>query len=278
MKNLFGYQGKRVVIAGAGSGMGEATARVMASLGADEIVTVDVKKPPLDDAKFLEVDLRAADAIESAVAEIARGGPIDALVYAAGLPGGSFPPVDVMLVNFIGLRHFIETAVPHMGRGSAVASVSSAAGVGFLALQEQVKPLLEIPDHAGARAWVEEKAKEEGFDPYTFSKMCTIVYTLSRGASLAPATGIRLNCVSPGPTDTPMMPHFVKQTSQEFMDRFPKPLGRNSTPEEQAWVLAFLCSDAASYVNGENLFTDGGFAGGLWTGAIDPAAMMPSGS
>ncbi|MDJ0850089.1 MAG: SDR family oxidoreductase [Myxococcota bacterium] len=278
MKNLFSYEGKRVVIAGAGSGMGEATARVMASLGAEEIVAVDIKKPPLDDVRFLEVDLRAADAIESAVAEVARGGAIDALVYAAGLPGGSFPPVDVMLVNFIGLRHFIETAAPHMQPGAAVASVSSAAGVGFLALQAQVRPLLEIPDHAGARAWVEEKAKEDGFDPYTFSKMCTIVYTLSRGASLAPETGIRLNCVSPGPTDTPMMPHFVKQTSQEFMDRFPKPLGRNSTAEEQAWVLAFLCSEAASYVNGENVFSDGGFAGGLWTGAIDPSAMMPSGS
>ncbi len=276
MENLFRYDGKRVVITGAGSGMGEATARVLASLGAEEIVAIDVKKPPLDEVKFLEVDLRAADAIESAVAEVARGGPIDALVYAAGLPGGSFPPVDVMLVNFIGLRHFIETAVPHMRPGSAVASVSSAAGVGFLALQAQVKPLLEIRDHPGARAWVEEKAKEEGFDPYTFSKMCTIVYTLSRGASRAPETGIRLNCVSPGPTDTPMMPHFVKQTSQEFMDRFPRPLGRNSTAEEQAWALAFLCSAAASMVNGENLFTDGGFAGGLWTGAIDPSAMMPT--
>ena len=275
MKNLLSYEGKRVVVAGAGSGMGEATARVLGGLGAEEIVAVDIRKPPLDDVKFLEVDLRQADAIESAVAEIARGGRIDALVYAAGLPGGAFPPVDVMLVNFVGLRHFIETAVPHMPQGAAVASVSSAAGVGFLALQAQVKPLLETPDHASAKAWVEEKAVEEGFEPYTFSKMCTIVYTLTRGVSLPRERGVRINCVSPGPTDTPMMKHFVEQTSQDFMDRFPKPLGRNSTPEEQAWVLAFLCSDAAGTMNGENVFTDGGFAGGLWTGAIDPSALMP---
>lgn len=142
-------------------------------------------------------------------------------------------------------------------------------------LQAQVKPLVEIDDFAEARAWVEEKAKQEGFDPYTFSKMCTIVYTLSRGCTLAPQTGIRINCISPGPTDTPMMPYFVEQTSQEFMDRFPKPLGRMSTPEEQGWVLAFLNSEAASTVNGENVFTDGGFAGGLWTGRIDPSALMP---
>lgn len=277
MRNLFSYAGKRVVVAGAGSGMGEATARVVASLGAEEIVALDIKKPPLDGVKFLEVDLRGADAIESAVAEIARGGPIDVLFYAAGLPGGAFPPLDVMLVNFIGLRHTVETAVPHMPSGSAVATVSSAAGVGFLALQAQVKPLLEVSDHAGAKAWVEEKVKaDENFEPYTFSKMCTIVYTLSRGATLAAERGVRINCVSPGPTDTPMMKHFVDQIGQDFMDRFPKPLGRNSTPEEQAWVLAFLGSDAAGYVNGENVFTDGGFAGGLWTGQIDPSAMMPT--
>jgi len=275
MKNLFSYAGKRVVLTGAGSGMGEATARVVSSLGAEEVVAIDIKKPPLDDVRFLEVDLRDASAIEAAVGEVARGGRIDALFYAAGLPGGSFSPLDVMLVNFVGLRHFIETAVPHMKPGSAAASVSSAAGVGFLALQALVKPLLEITDHAGAKAWVEEKAKEDGFDPYTFSKMCTILYTLSRGVSLARDTGIRLNCLSPGPTDTPMMKHFVEQTSQDFMDRFPKPLGRNSTPEEQAWALAFLNSDAASYVNGENVFSDGGFAGGLWSGQIDPSALMP---
>jgi NAD(P)-dependent dehydrogenase (short-subunit alcohol dehydrogenase family) len=273
MKNLFSYQGKRVVVTGAASGMGEATARIVQSLGA-EVVAIDVKKPSLDDVQFLEVDLRDPSAIESAVAEVARGGRINALFNSAGLPGGSFPPVDVMLVNFVGLRHMIETCVPHMRRGDAIASVSSAAGVGFLALQEQVKPLLATSGFAEGKAWVEEKAKEEGFEPYTFSKMCTIVYTLSRGCKLTAETGIRINCIGPGPTDTPMMSHFVEQTSQDFMDRFPKPIGRNSTPAEQGWVLAFLNSDAASYVSGENVFTDGGFAGGLWTGAIDPSAMM----
>ena len=98
--------------------------------------------------------------------------------------------------------------------------------------------------------------------------MCTIVYTLRRGPVLTRDTGVRLNCISPGPTDTPMMPAFVEQTSQAFMDAYPKPVGRNSTPEEQAWPLAFLNSDAASYVSGENVYTDGGGAGGLMTGVL----------
>ena len=152
-------------------------------------------------------------------------------------------------------------------QGKRVVVTGAASGMG--------EATARIVEHAEARAWVEEKAASEGFEPYSFSKMCTIVYTLSRGCKLTAETGIRINCISPGPTDTPMLPHFVENIGQEFMDRFPKPIGRNSTAEEQAWVLAFLNSDAASYVSGENVFTDGGFAGGLWTGQIDPSVLMP---
>ncbi len=115
-------------------------------------------------------------------------------------------------------------------------------------------------------------ACEDWFESYSFSKMCTIVYTLRRGAQLPQEAGIRLNCISPGPTDTPMMPHFIENIGKAFMDAYPKPIGRNSTSEEQGWPLAFLNSDAATYISGENLFTDGGTAGGMMTGAIAPPA------
>ena len=98
--------------------------------------------------------------------------------------------------------------------------------------------------------------------------MCTILWTLRRAASLTTETGIRLNCVSPGPTDTPMMPAFIEQSGQAFFDAYPKPIGRNSTAEEQGWPLAFLNSDAASYITGENLYTDGGGCNGMMTGVI----------
>ncbi len=87
--------------------------------------------------------------------------------------------------------------------------------------------------------------------------------------------GIRVNCTSPGPTDTPMMPSFEQAMGKEFMDRFPKPLwGRNSTPEEQAHVLAFLNSDAAAYMTGANVYSDGGFNGGMTTGTIDLSSLF----
>lgn len=272
MQNRFRYDGTRVLVCGCYSGMGEATARILRSLGA-EVVAVDVRKPSFDYAQYLEVDLRDAKAIEQLVATVAKGGRIDRLFYCAGLPGTK-PAVDVMGVNFIGLRHTAEQCVPFLPRdGGAIASISSAAGMAYLMMMDKVSGLLATNTPAEAREWVEKNQREPWFESYSFSKMCTIVWTFRRGATLTPATGIRLNCISPGPTDTPMLPDFVAATSQAFMDAYPKPIGRNSTAEEQGWVMAFLNSPAASYVSGENLYTDGGAGNGMLTGAIKPPAV-----
>ena len=268
MKNLFSYDGKRVLITGCYSGMGEATAKIVAALGA-EVVAVDIKRPSFDFQSFHEVDLRDPAAIEQLVGEVAGAGPIDRLFYCAGLPG-TFPTVDVMGVNFIGMRHTAECCVPHLPRDGAIVSISSSAGMAYQMAAEQLNPLLDIDDPGKARSWVQERGDQ--IEGYTFSKMATILWTIRRAASLTRDTGIRLNCISPGPTDTPMMPAFIEVAGKDFMDAYPKPIGRNSTPEEQGWPLAFLNSDAASYISGENVFTDGGGAGGMMTGAITPPA------
>ncbi len=272
MKNLLNYEDKRVVIVGCYSGMGEATARIVGGLGA-EVVAVDIKKPSVEHSKYLEVDCRDPSAIDAVVGEIAAGGPLDSLFYCAGLPGGSFSNVDVMSVNFLGLRHMVEACVPRMKRGDSIATISSGAGMAYMMVLDRLKELLALSDHAEALRWVQGAEAEGSLEGYSFSKMCTIAYTLHRGPLLTQETGVRINCISPGPTDTPMMGHFIENVSQTFMDDFPKPIGRNSTAEEQGWALAYLNSAAASYISGENLFTDGGASGGLMTGSIDMTQM-----
>ena len=89
------------------------------------------------------------------------------------------------------------------------------------------------------------------------------------------AQGIRLNCISPGPTDTPMMPAFEDMAGGgQIIDLFAQGLGRRSTPAEQGWPMIFLNSDAASYISGENLNTDGGMFGGIISGQVDLAALF----
>ena len=83
------------------------------------------------------------------------------------------------------------------------------------------------------------------------------------------AQGIRLNCISPGPTDTPMMPAFEDMAGGgQIIDLFAQGLGRRSTPAEQGWPMIFLNSDAASYISGENLNTDGGTVSAITTGRL----------
>jgi len=273
IKNLFTYEGKRVVITGASSGMGEATARLVQQLGA-QVVAIDMRPPPYDFAEYLEVDLRESVAIEEAVAA-ATHQRVHNLFYCAGLPGQKFPAVDVVTVNFIAQRHMIRLMVPHMQRGDGIVSVSSGAGMGYSFYGAMLQPLLDREDFEEAKSWVAAQEGDENFEPYSFSKMCSIVFALRAGGAITMDTGVRVNCISPGPTDTAMMPAFVEQTGEAFFERYPKPIGRNSTAQEQAWPLAFLNSDAASYISGENLYTDGGACSGVLNGSIDGALMVP---
>ncbi|HYP62858.1 MAG TPA: SDR family NAD(P)-dependent oxidoreductase, partial [Acidocella sp.] len=100
MADLLSYAGKRVVVSGCFSGMGEATARTLLAAGA-EVHGLDYKDTALDLASFTKVDLRDPASIDAAAAKI--GGKVDALFNCAGLPQ-TFPPLDVMKVNYMGTR------------------------------------------------------------------------------------------------------------------------------------------------------------------------------
>jgi NAD(P)-dependent dehydrogenase (short-subunit alcohol dehydrogenase family) len=264
------YAGKRVIVTGAASGMGEATARIITERGG-EVHALDVNPPRVKVARFVRTDLSDSASIDAAVAEI--GGPVHALFNCAGLAQTS-PALKVMLVNLLGPRHLTESVVPLMPEGSAVGCISSAGGLGYMGSIPVITEFLDTADMASGLAWCEAHPEvvNEG---YLFSKMCIIVYCMRRCSDFI-RRGVRINSVSPGPTDTAMMPHFEEAMGKKFMDDFPRPIGRNSRPEEQAEVLAFLNSDAASYVTGTNVYADGGFTGALFTGNVDFTALMPA--
>ena len=270
----FSYEGKRVVVSGGGgAGMGAAAVEGLAQLGA-EIHVLDLKDPPVKVASHQVVDLRDPDATAAAVENI--GGKIDALFNAAGLPGAPFPDLDTMLVNFAAPRHLTACVVPHMTDGGAICSISSTAGSGYLLNLEKWMPLVDTPDFASAKAWCEEHP-DDILGAYSQSKEALIIWTMKAAMDFN-AQGIRLNCISPGPTDTPMMPAFEDMAGGgQIIDLFAQGLGRRSTPAEQGWPMIFLNSDAASYISGENLNTDGGTVSAITTGRLvlefDPEAL-----
>lgn len=268
MSDLLGYKGKRVIVTGCFSGMGEATAKLLLSLGA-EVHGLDYKDSALPLASFHNVDLRDPASIDAAVAGI--GGKVDALFNCAGLPQ-SFPAMDVMKVNFIGLRHLTEQVLPLMGPGGAIVSIASTGGMGW---SRRIPTNMEFVTTKGfdaAIAWCDANMDtvKEG---YSFSKENVIVWTQFMGAHLI-KQGIRINCTLPSPTQTPMMAAFEATSGKDVVAAAAEPMGRYSTPEEQAAGLVLINSDLASIVNGVVFPVDGGFMGGVATGQVDLSVMM----
>jgi NAD(P)-dependent dehydrogenase (short-subunit alcohol dehydrogenase family) len=270
MSDILGYKGKRVIVSGCFSGMGEATARILLDLGA-EVHGLDFKPSPLPLASFNQIDLRDPATIEAGVARI--GGRIDGLFNCAGLAGGgAFPPMDTFKVNFIGTRHLTDTVLPLMGPGSAIASIASTGGLGWSRRIPVHMELLQTRGFQAAVDWAEAHMDQVA-EGYAFSKEAVIVWTQFMGAQLI-KRGIRINTTLPSPTQTPMMATFHATSGKDIVDAAAEPLGRYTTPAEQAGPLVLLCSDAAGVVNGVVLPVDGGFMGGVTTGQVDLSKMM----
>lgn len=269
MSDFLGYEGKRVVITGCFSGMGEAAAKILLDLGA-EVHGLDYKDCTLPLASFNNVDLRDPASIEAGVAGLS--GKIDGLFHCAGLPSGVFPPMDLMMVNFMGVRHLTELIIPMMQGKGAVASISSTAGMGWSQRIPVHMALIATQGFQGGVDWCEANMDQVS-EGYAFSKEAMNMWTQFMGARMI-KQGIRFNCTMPSPTQTPMMKHFHETSGKDIVDAAAEPLGRYTTPAEQAGPLVLLNSDAAAVVNGVILPVDGGFMGGVVTGQVDMSMMM----
>jgi NAD(P)-dependent dehydrogenase (short-subunit alcohol dehydrogenase family) len=134
--------------------------------------------------------------------------------------------------------------------------------------------LVATPDFDAARAWIDADPAliDKG---YLGSKEAVVVWTMIT----APHTiqrCIRLNCICPGPVDTPMLKGIVAETGERKVDAYAWPIGRRSRAGEQAEALLFLNSERASYINGVALDVDGGLHGAALSGEVDQPAMLGS--
>src|SRR6266508_2675823 len=159
MGDLWRYDGKRVVVTGCASGMGQEAARELIELGAT-VVGLDIAEPTVGVKEFHRLDLSDPGSIDAVAAAV--GGPVDALFNIAGISSGAAPPLKVAEVNILGTRRLTEALLPIMEAGSAIASVSSLAAAGYSANIPTVQEFLSTGDFAAGRTWCEAHPDELG--------------------------------------------------------------------------------------------------------------------
>ncbi|MFJ3583883.1 glucose 1-dehydrogenase [Streptomyces sp. NPDC090127] len=236
--------GKVVLITGAARGQGAAEARLLVAAGA-RVVCTDVREEEgravaaeLGDAcRFVRHDVTSAREWRTAVsAALTPYGRLDALVNNAALwrtapvESETYENFELLLrVNLLGPFLGIQAVVPALREagGGSIVNVSSTAG------------LVGIPGHAA----------------YGASKFGLRGLTRSSALDLA-RYGIRVNSVHPGAVDTPMTAAVADKDWSHV------PLGRMGRPEEVGGLIAFLVSDASSYMTGAEFTVDGGLTTG----------------
>lgn len=243
LKNMIDLSGQRVLLTGAAGGIGMATARACAALGA-ELVLADVA--PLGDivgelkaegvavtGHELDISSRAGNA------ELAeRAGAIDAAIACAGIcpleedwndDASGWDDVfhRVMDVNVLGPLHLARLMIPRMAArgGGRIVLIGSIGG-----RMGGISPIVQ-PHYIASKGGVH-----------------AIVPWLAQRAA---PQGVLVNGVAPGPVASAM-------TATTPYDNSKYPLGRIGRPDEIAWPVAFLCSPAASYVSGTILDVNGG--------------------
>jgi len=255
------FDGKRVLVVGGATGMGAAAARIAAKLGA-EVVVMDVADVDFAVDRKIKVDLRDRRSTDAALDQI--GGAVHAVFSCAGVADGT---AGLMKINFISQRHVIDRLVGGglLGRGGAIALISSVAGMMWQKNLPTVLEFLANRDWDSAAAWIDD---HPGTDNYSFSKQAINTYVGHEALPLL-KRGIRINAVLPGPTETPLAranADLWLTFGADYRAAAGVPV---LAPEQVGHAMAFLCSPAASGISGTTLVVDWGQVGAGITGSFE---------
>ncbi len=256
-------QKKRILLTGASTGIGAATATIFAENGA-EIVSLDIKEAPEHSNKHIYCDLSNPSAIDEAIEKLE--GTFDALLNIAGVPG-TVPAETIMRVNTIGLRQLTERVFEKLNNNAAIVNVASIAGFNWARRLKDHLELLAIDDYNEAVAWCANRDMD-GNTAYHFSKEAVVVYSMQL-AGRGIKRGIRANSVSPGPVATPLLPAFKEQAGHGQLDWVISEIGGAAEPDDIGRAIFYLASEQSNCINGVDITIDRGFSAGLAMGWVD---------
>ena len=245
-------KGKTIAVTGVASGIGAETAAELKRQGAI-VIGIDRNRAMHNIDRFFQCDLADPLAIDDLVGQLPDN--LNGLCNIAGLPPTASPAM-VLKVNCLGLKRLTLGLADKLANGAAITNIASLAGIGW------PQSLAAIGDFDAVgfddvEAFCASHAIE-GARSYFFSKEYLIVWTY-RNRWTWRTRGIRMNCISPGPVDTPILTDFVKTLGARVEEDM-KVMDRPGTPQDIAPVVAFLQSDGAGWLRGANIAADGGMS------------------
>jgi hypothetical protein len=245
------FDGKVAVVTGGGSGLGRAIALELARLGAAVVVAGRREDALAETVRLIE---KRGGRAAGRPTDVRQPDEVDALVVAAVERYGR---LDVLVNNAAG--NFVVRAEDLSPNGWR-AVVGIVLDGSFLCARAAGRRMIEQGEGGAILGILASYAWTGG--PGTIHSAAAKAGVLAMTKTLAVewgSHGIRVNCITPGPTDTEGAGQALWPT-QEARDAITArvPLRRFGTPEEMAWWAAALCSPYASYITGENLVIDGG--------------------
>ncbi len=243
-------QGKTIIVTGAASGIGAASAQLVASQGA-KVISVDINRPAHPVGEFVEADLSGKASIDRLVAALPAGA--HGLANIAGLPP-TRPAEAVLAVNLVGLKYLTTRLVAKLADGAAIVNLASLAGLGWRDSKAAIDASAQL-GFDGIAAFCKSHAIE-GARSYFFSKEALIVWTMQNRWTWRDR-GIRMNAISPGPVQTPILKDFLETLGARAEEDM-RTMDRPGRPEDIAPVVAFLLSDGSAWIRGTNIAVDGG--------------------
>ncbi|GAB13270.1 putative oxidoreductase [Arthrobacter globiformis NBRC 12137] len=241
---------RTVVITGGSSGIGLATAQKFLDNN-DTVIVLDRNPSPLD-VQTVPVDLADSGSIAAAVTALPDN--IDILCNVAGV-AGTAGARTVLSVNFLGIRELTEKAAPKITTGGAVVNVASTSGWYWRDHLDDVASLIQAPDADAALAAL-KLSESDGYLAYNRAKEAVVAWTIL--AAQKYFGRFRINSVSPGPIQTPLLDSFYESMGAEELDPIVQRSGRPGTPAEIANVAWFLTTPESHWINGTDLVADFG--------------------
>lgn len=243
--------GKKIIVTGAASGIGAETARQIKAAGA-KVIAVDRNEPSVAVDAFHKVDLTDEAAVDALIDKL-KPLQADGLANIAGVPPTA-PPEAVITVNLVALKRLNLGLVDSLADGASIVNLASLAGIGWEGEVAKIKAAEGLTHAAAANFCARHGITSE--NSYFFGKQALIAWTLENRWTWRDS-GIRMNAVSPGPVDTPILADFL-ETLGERAEEDMRIMDRPGTPTNIAPVVVFLLSDGSVWLRGVNIAADGG--------------------